>query len=131
MHAFGLIRMSGGQPDVDFTATSLYGYNLIGSLGGWGAYLVSGTAAQLTALNALSQVVGICVITNSGDVRWAELDGNIAAAIRMKLNTWLSNRGYPTIPAGWTYRRVVREVFQRINAGFEIEAFDVDGPADA
>jgi hypothetical protein len=53
------------------------------------------------------------------------MGGTIAPAIRTRLNTWLTNRGYPNIPAGWTYRRVVREIFERINPHFSLDNFDV------
>ena len=122
---FSLVRMSSGQPDFDPTVTPVHGWVHCDSIGNWGAYLVSGTAAQLTALNALPQVVGLVAVTEAGDVRWAELDNNLPAAIRTRLNTWLTARGYPTIPTGWSNRRGVREIFQRFNARFDLAAFDV------
>jgi hypothetical protein len=117
--------MVGGAPDVDASATPYKGYVLCDQVGGYGAYLFSGTGAQLTALNALPQVVGIVAVTENGGVKWAELDGTIAPAVRTKLNTWLTNRGYPTIPAGWSYRQVINAVYQRVNGRFSLDAFDV------
>jgi hypothetical protein len=73
-------------------------------------------------------VVGIVGVTESGDVRWAELDGVIAAGVRTKLNDWLTARGYPTIPAGWTYRQVVRAVFKRFSDLFDIGTVDIAEP---
>jgi hypothetical protein len=79
----------------------------------------------LLAIDKLPNVIGICAVTESGDVKWAELDANIALAGRTKLNTWLTARGYPTIPAGWTNRKVLVEVAKRMDAKFDLGFFDV------
>jgi hypothetical protein len=102
MKAFAIIRMQGGQPEIDPEATPFHGYVLCDQLSQWGAYLVSGTPQQLQAINQLSHVYGICAVTESGDVRWAELDDIPVAAIRNKLNNWLQNHNQPTIPEDWT-----------------------------
>jgi hypothetical protein len=127
MKAFVLARMVGGQPDIDQTETPYHGYVLCDRIGstGWGAYLFSGTGAQLTVLDALPQVVGIVAVTQNENVRWAELDDQVGGAVRTKLNNWLSNRGQPTIPEGWSNRRIVREVYKRANANFDLNNFDV------
>ncbi len=125
MHGFAICKKAGGLPDIDFEATPVFGYTLGGVVGQFGAYLFSGTAAQLTALNALPQVIGICALTTAGDVRWAELDGKIATAVRTKLNTWLTARGYPTIPTTWTYRQVVKAIYERMNNHFDLGGIDV------
>ena len=127
MKLFALIQMQGGEPQLSRETTPYPGHVHVPAtiLGAWGAYMVSGTGAQLTAINALPQVVGIVAVTESGSVRWAELDGVIAAGVRTKLNNWLTARGYPNILSGWTYRRVIREVFQRLNDKFEFDSFDV------
>jgi hypothetical protein len=123
MWAMGLIQTDGGGiPKIDKQVTDYHGHVYIGSVAGWGAYLISGTAAQLTAINALPEAVGIAVLTQSAEgAKWTELDSNITLAIRNKLNTWLTARGYPTIPAGWTNRQVVLAVFRRLNPDFKIE----------
>jgi hypothetical protein len=123
MKLFCIVPMTGGSPNVD--ATAYTGYVHCDSIGGFGAYLFSGTPAQMAALNALPQVVGIVAVTESGDVKWAELDGVIASGVRTKLNTWLTARSYPTIPAGWTYRQALEAVYQRLNARFDLNGFDV------
>ncbi len=124
-HGFAICRMAGGLPDIDFMATSVFGYTIGGVIGQFGAYLWSGTAAQLAALNALPQVVGICALTTAGDVRWAELDGKIAAAVRNRLNIWLGAQGYPTIPADWSNRQVVEAIYKRMNDRFDLGGIDV------
>jgi hypothetical protein len=125
MKAFAIIRMSGGSPDIE--ELPIHGYVLAFHTPNynWGGYLLSGTGPQLNALNSLPQVFGIVAVTEDGDVRWAELEGACPAAVRDRLNTWLTNRGYPNIPSGWTYRRVIREIFQRVNEHFDLDAIDV------
>jgi hypothetical protein len=124
--------MVGGQPDIDTSVTPYSGYVLSGEIAstGWGAYLISGTGAQLLAIDALAQVVGIVAVTQSGDVRWGELDDALSSVVRTKINNWLSARGLQTIPDGWTNGRVVREIFQRANSRWELSAFDIRGPED-
>lgn len=128
--AFALIRMVGGSPDIG--ELPYFGYVLCDRIGAtnWGAYLISGTGAQLSAIDALPSVMGIVAVTQAGDVRWAELDDNIAGAARTKLNNWLTARFRPTIPAGWTNRRVVREIYQAANAHWNLASFDIRGPED-
>lgn len=108
MHAYTIIEISGGAPNVNFLNTPINGYVLAaGPFGNYGLYLVSGTGAQLTALNALSNVWGLVAMDDSGDVRWSQLDNVIAAGVRTKLNQFASARGWPNVPAGWTYRQVL------------------------
>ena len=129
MKAFAIIRMSGGQPEIDLETQPYHGYVLCDQLGQWGTYLISGTGAQLQAINALSHVYGICAVTENSDVRWAELDDIPVAAIRNRLNTWLTNRDQPTIPADWTARRIVKAIYRRFNSHFDLNRFDVaDAP---
>jgi len=122
---FAIVPIDGAFPAIDRSVTPYNGYILADQVGNYGAYLFSGTGAQLIALNALPNVVGIVAVTQNGDVRWAELDGTITPAVRTKLNTWLTNRGYPSIPAGWTNRQVVDAVFKRINPNFDLDNFDI------
>lgn len=127
MKAFVLIRMRGGRPDIDFEQTPIPGYVLADQIRntGWGAYLVSGTGVQLLALDALPQVVGIVAVTEDGNVKWGELENPVDANVRQKLNTWLSSQSHPTIPDGWSNRRVVREIYERANAHFDLDQFDI------
>jgi hypothetical protein len=107
MRAYATIEMTNGQPNVDFTATSIAGYCLGAVQGQWGLYLVAGTEAQLTALQALPNVYRVCTT--------AELDTVIAVARRTKMNEWLTAQGWPNIPAGWTYGQCVRYAYKRAN----------------
>lgn len=120
-----LIRQVGGSPELDPRATPYAGYCLGGQAAGWGIYVISGTGSQLVAINALPQVVGLVAVTDSGGVRWPELDGVIASAVRTKVNTWLTARGWPTIPVGWTYRQVVKAILQRMGFDDSLAIWDV------
>lgn len=119
---FCIAQMIGGSPNIDLPYT---GYVLADRLGNFGAYLISGTNQQLLDINALPQVIGIVAVTEAGNIRWAELDGVIAPAVRTKINVFLTSRGFTNIPAGWTYRQVVNAVFQRFNAIFNLNGIDV------
>ncbi len=124
---FAIVSIVGGVPDTGLLqiGTDYKGFVLSDQVGGFGAYLFSGTAAQLLVLNALPSVLGIVGVTEDSVVKWAELDGIITAPVRTKLNVWLVNRGYPTIPLGWSYRQVINTVYQRINAKFDLSVFDI------
>lgn len=115
--AYCLMKMSSGTPSVDFTETPIRGYVLCDQFKSWGAYMVSGTAAQLTALNSASNVIGICAVT--------ALNNTIAAGVRSALNAKLDEWGYPNIPAGWSYRQVLAAVYKRLNGNWRIDNFDV------
>ena len=126
MKAFAIIQMVGGSLNVDAGVTPYKGYSLAAELPRqWGLYLFSGTAAQLIALDALPQVYGLVAMTEDTTVRWSQLNNTISSAHRTKLNTWLTARGYPNIPAGWTYRQVVQAIYQRMNQPFDLAGVDI------
>ena len=68
--------------------------------GAYKAFVVSGTAAQLTAI---TQHVNFLVgqqITKTGEVEnWADAHSAIAAGAATKINTWLTNNGYKALTA--------------------------------
>lgn len=115
-------------PDVTslIVGVDYFGHVLMDTAGNYGAYLFSGSATQLSAVNALTNVVGIVAVTDNGNVHWAELDNTISAGVRANLNTWLTNHGFQTIPAGWTYRQVVNAIFRHFNNSFDIDTNGVD-----
>lgn len=125
---FALCQMAGGYPAVDplQVGKDYFGHVHMDSLGGFGAYLFSGTAIQLSAVNALANVVGIVGVTDTGGAHWAELDGVISAGVRTNLNTWLTNHGQATVPAGRTYRQVINAVYQHFNTRFDVDTNGVD-----
>jgi hypothetical protein len=133
---FEMARLSGNQIDVmgqteiledgkhvgwEFSPITvdeyIGGYLYIGSIGTWGAYIVHGTGAMLQELDTLPNVVGICTKKNIG--------ATVNSTVRTKLNNWLSNNGYPDIPADWTNRQVVKSIFRRFFPDFDPRVEDV------
>jgi hypothetical protein len=111
--AFAIIRMSGGEPDID--GLPVRGYCLAAQYEGQGMYLVTGTAAQLAAVDALPQVYGLCALQ--------DIDNVISAAKRTRINSWLTARSLPTIPAGWSYKQVIIAIYKRANAAYDQDQF--------
>ena len=119
--------MQGGSPDTGslVVGRDFKGFVHCGTRGNFGAYLYAGTPAQLAALDALPTVIGLVIMTEAGNVRWLELENTITNARRTRLNTFLTERGLPTIPAGRTYRQVVLTVWDRFFSGFDINQNDL------
>jgi hypothetical protein len=115
-HMLAIVDMAGGAPAINPETTPYVGHVLIWQAGNFGLYLFGGTAAQLTALNALATCRGLVGMSSGGAVYWGELDNVITSAHRTKLNTWLTARGYPTIPVDWSYRQVVRAIIRRLRS---------------
>ncbi len=124
---YAITQMQGGAPDTGALQPGIdfKGYLHCGTLGQFGAYLYSGTPSQLAALDALPSVVALAVMTEAGNVKWAELDTVITPAQRTRLNTWLTARGLTNIPAGRTYRQVVLTIWDRFFSGFDINQNDI------
>jgi len=128
MKCFALMRMIDGQPDLPVQAQGQVNYSLCDRIGstGWGAYLCAATGANLTLLDEQwSGFVGIVAVTENGDVRWGELDNPCSESVRERINTWLENHNLPTISESWTNRQVVREIYLRANAHFDLSSFDI------
>ena len=128
MKAFCLMRMVGSQPDLPVAAQGLVNWVFCDRIPttNWGAYLVAATGANLQALDTQwAGFVGIVAVTESGDVRWGELENPTADAVRTKINNLLEAHNQPTIPAGWTNRQVVRAIYERANAHFDLSNFDI------
>ena len=107
MKAFLVSRMVGGVPDfsdLPHTGNVLCAKTL--TTPQYGIYIVTGTAAQITAINALAQVVPLCAITHPDFDNWPEMDGVINSTVRTQLNTWLTKYSLPNIPSNWIYRQV-------------------------
>jgi hypothetical protein len=128
MKAFLVTRIIDGNPD--FSGLLYSGAVLCAkTLNNWGIYIATGTPAQLLAINALSHVYGLCTVTSpENQPNWPELNDVIPAARRTRINEWLTDRGYPTIPAGWTYRQVILKICLWLNPHYEIETADVLDP---
>ena len=125
MKAFVIIKNLDGYPilpagfklarDVDGVLTGGWGY--IGNVDEWGAYIVYGTGAMLLNLNSQPGVIGICTKN--------QLDDTVKTAVRNTLNTWLANHGYPTFPADWTNRRLIKAIFKHFFPPYNLRSVDV------
>ena len=128
MKAFALVRMTDGQPDLPEQAWGRVNWTLCDRIGGtgWGAYLVAATKAVLQGLEEQwDGFIGIVAVTEDGDVHWGELENPCADVVRARLNAYLTNHGYRTIPDGWSNRQVVREIYERANDRFDFRAIDI------
>lgn len=131
MKAFALIRMSSGQPDLPQAlrdSGETFNYVLCDRIPttNWGAYLCAARGAVIQALDAdYNGFVGIVAVTEAGGIRWGELDNPCAGQVRTRLNAWLEQRNQPTIPEAWTNRRVVRAIYRRANAHFDLAQIDI------
>jgi len=126
MIAFVVARNVG---TIDREDTPYHGYvRLAGDpIGQWYGYLVSGTGPQLLALDALDNVEGLVAVrTGDGGLHWPEED--MEANLRVRLNTWLTNRGYETFPEGLTYKQWVIRLFRLFNKDFTLNRFSVKEP---
>lgn len=125
---FAVVNMQGGAPDTGaLTAGRDYkGFVHCTTFGQFGLYLFAGTGAQLAALDALPTVIGLVAMTEAGGVRWGELDTNISAAKRTRLNTWLTARGFSTIAAGANYRQIVMGLARRNFPDFDLNQNDLE-----
>ncbi len=115
--AFAICRMVGGVPD--FSNLPCKGNVLCAKTPdrAWGIYIISGTLAQINAINALPQVTGLCAISAPDFDHWAELDGTINPTVRTQLNTWLTKYSLPNIPVNWIYRQVFTRLLQLYRNG--------------
>ena len=122
------MRMVDGQADLPPAAQGLVNYVLCDRIPttNWGAYLCAATGANLLLLDEQwDGFIGIVAVTEDGDVHWGELENPCAEAVRDKINTWLEAHNQPTIPEDWTNRQVVRAIYERANAHFDLSNFDV------
>lgn len=129
-----------------------FGYVYIGNIGAHDAWIVSGTKAQLQAISARADTIGICIVTEkttvddkdaqgnvigSHDVHWLELDNTLTAAQRTKINNWVTNtmnpwltaRGrdtWPTITAAMTAKQIVKFLFNKLNNKFDLDLMTHD-----
>lgn len=124
MWAIAVIKKEDGDAII-FAANPPYSNaSFMGDLPGvFGLYLVSDTQARLIAADSIAGVYGICLLTDDGTVKWAQLENTITPAMRTKINSYLTAHGYPTIPAGWTNRQAVKAILNRINPDWRLEDF--------
>jgi len=124
---FAFSRMTGGVPK-DVTTDLVHGWVLIGQFDVYGAYLFSGSAAQLIAVDALPSVVGICKVS-VGDTKWPELNDTIDLTVRTKINNYLTSIGKDyQVPADATNATVIKKTYKYFRGSFD--GFDADWVKD-
>lgn len=90
----------------------------------WVIGLISSVTAGIDAAVALPNVYELVRGIESPKA-WM-LDVAIPEAKRTQFNNWLSNRGLPTIPSGYTIRQVLKHVIARFGReNFEVGLDDV------
>jgi hypothetical protein len=112
MKMFCIVRKTSSDPDLDRTVTPYTGHVYIGEIAGFGGYIVSGTQAQLTAINALPNVCGLAYISDPKFNSWTELNDVINSTARTQLNVWLTKYSLSNIAADWTCQRVISMLIQ-------------------
>jgi hypothetical protein len=128
MKAFMVVKMSGGVPD--FSNLTYSGRVLCAKTPdqAWGIYIVTGTPAQITAINALSQVYALCTVKDDDIFSWSEMTIVLSTTVRNQLNTWLAGYNDQLIPATWTYGQVCTYLY-RWYQDLRVELNDVIVPA--
>lgn len=93
-----------GAPDI---GTGWQRWVYVGDLPGqYAVYIIVGSGAQLTTIQAHANCVGGLQVTNGA--RWAELDQPVPAALRTKINAYRATQGQGPIGAGVTLLQVIR-----------------------
>jgi hypothetical protein len=64
MKSFTIIQITNGVPAVNLSTYPLYGYVLCAMIPGYGAYLLSGTVAQINAINGAPGVMKIATVSD-------------------------------------------------------------------
>ncbi len=99
------------------------GYSWVGRIGAWNALLLTTTPARLTTVENAAGNNAVVLVRMTTNAR-GELDIDIDAAALTKVNTWLTNRGFPTetnAPA----RAILSRLFKRFLPEFKPENLDV------
>jgi len=152
---YAIAKMSNGMPDLG--GLPYYGFVHIGQIGDRGAYLFSGTPAQLSAIAAAEGVIALAERTDTAGERWTERVQDILRARAVKVNEWLSNEGrtplavapvmenqnavngemigydleaFPDTTTGVTSEDAVTQVFSEFRPGFDWTTDWVRGPED-
>jgi hypothetical protein len=116
---YAVAKMSSGMPDLG--GLSYYGFVHIGQVGDRGAYLFSGTQAQLSAIASKEGVIVLAERTDTGGEQWTERALDILRARAVKVNEWLSNEGKAPLAVA-----PVMEGQNAVNSGmisYDLEAF--------
>ena len=127
MKMLAIVRMDGGEIDIDQRNYPYAGHVLAGIVPGWGAYVLTGRANDLAKVKQLEQVYEIVTVNGQGRLYLDNgLDTLLPAAIRNRLNAWISdNTTWDEIPAGRTCRQAVIQFFRLFNIYFNLARLEV------
>jgi hypothetical protein len=106
-----------GRP-FDTGTTPYGGYVRIGNdFNGWTMYQIAGTTAQLTAIKALTGVVGIAIVTENGATYRPELNTVIQASDLLHINAWLLAQTKPQALMNVTYGAALAAIMALVTPG--------------
>ena len=112
---------SKGAPDI---GTGYSGFVYVGNLpGAYAAYVITGTGAQLLAIQGHANFLVGVQVTEGAD-RWAELRATLPAGVRAQINNWRSNNGQGPVPAGTTWLQVIRFAANHFDLAGNFDVFD-------
>lgn len=118
-----------GDP-VTVTRDIMFGHiSFIGKIDNVYAIIAGSTLARLQAIKAAApanQFLVLAVGTKDEDGAY-EWSAPVDADDRTRLNTWLTNHGYPTIPEAWSKWTAIKEVYKLFRASF---GPDIEGGFD-
>jgi len=113
-----------GVPDVAQAGISFVHCGSVVLPGNYKAFIVTGTAAALTAVSQHANFLVGQAISKSGDVyAWADSKTAIAAGARTKISNWLVANSYPALTAQNSIVDLIR-IFQ---PGYSPGEDDVNG----
>jgi hypothetical protein len=124
--ALGIIKEtqagpSKGAPDLSVPYS---GFVYVGPLpGNYAVYVITGTGAQLTAIQADANCVAGALITEDG-VKWPEMNQPVPAGIRTKINTYRANQGLAPIGAGVTLKQVAQAAAAHFDGAGNFDVYD-------
>ncbi|MHC4560882.1 MAG: hypothetical protein ACYS80_26675 [Planctomycetota bacterium] len=123
--AYTIAKIVDGSPIWVEQGLEYRAYALRCRKGNWGLYAVSGTGAQLQAIDALADVYGISTFGNVDEV--------MDATLRTNLNQFIIDKDiHPTwqIPADWTARQVFRKMVEYFDLQCDRFPNYIIGPED-
>lgn len=112
---------SKGAPDV---GTGYSGFVHIGNLpGAYAAYVITGTGAQLLAIQGHANFLVGVQVTEAG-VRWSELNATLPAGVRTTINNWRQANGQSNISVGTTWLQVFKFAANHFDLSGNFDVFD-------
>lgn len=113
---------SKGAPDI---GTSYRGFVYVGNLpGAYAVYIITGSGAQLTAIQTHANCVGGALVTESGGVKWGKMNEPISQALLDKINTWRAARKLATVDASTTLKQVAKWAASHFDGQGNFDVFD-------